>query len=203
MICCVISESLGTAALSEYVDQQGKIEGMNSDASVHNNDYVGIASFNIFSGIFTATIFGAAFFFDLFWPERHESRAVRIAWRVCAVIACVFGLADAIALTVIVATKSAYISGVSAAEARRLLGEDVKGAPLTYRRSGRALASVIFLWPGIVFTFASAYILFRSIMHDDQYGPFSSSARTEQKLKQETGASPVHDQDPEAGMIGN
>jgi hypothetical protein len=36
---------------------------------------------DIFVGIFVATIFGAAFFFDLFWPERHESLSVKLAWK--------------------------------------------------------------------------------------------------------------------------
>jgi hypothetical protein len=53
---------------------------------MYNNDYVGIGSFNIFVGVFVATIFGAAFFFDLFWPERTESRAVKRAWRVRAAV---------------------------------------------------------------------------------------------------------------------
>jgi hypothetical protein len=78
---------------------------------VHNNNFIGIASFNIFNGIYVATIFGAAFFFDLFWPERYESRAVKLAWKICSVIACAISLATALAYTYIVASKSAYVTG--------------------------------------------------------------------------------------------
>lgn len=47
MLFCVISESIGTAALSHYVDQQDEIERLHSSAKVHNNDFVGIASFSM------------------------------------------------------------------------------------------------------------------------------------------------------------
>ena len=135
MILCVCSESIGTAALSgqlvkgapvspktltgiifnsDYVKQQSLIERLHSSASVHNDDFVGIASYNIFVGIFVATIFGAGFFFDLFWPERHESKSVRLAWKICAVLACVMCLADALALTVIVARHSSTITANTA-----------------------------------------------------------------------------------------
>jgi hypothetical protein len=120
---------------------------------MYNNDYVGIGSFNIFVGVFVATIFGAAFFFDLFWPERAESRAVKRAWRICAVLACVLTLACALPYTYIVATRRAYATGVDAAAAETLLREFGKSNPLVYRRNPRAVASVVFLWPGMVFTF--------------------------------------------------
>lgn len=121
MTFCVISESVGTDALTAYADQQKFIERYQPGTYVHNNDFIGIASFNIFQGVYVATIFGAAFFFDLFWPERHESRAVRIAWKICAVIACLMGLADALAYTVIVASHSAKITGFDAPSASQLM----------------------------------------------------------------------------------
>lgn len=91
---------LANDQFADYVAQQNFIETLNTGAQVHNNDFVGIAAYNIFVGIYVATIFGAAFFFDLFWPERHESRVVRMAWKICAVLACIFALGDALALTV-------------------------------------------------------------------------------------------------------
>jgi len=152
MILCVVSESLGTAALSDYVDQQDFLAAQFPTAYVHNNNFIGIASYNIFVGIYVATIFGSAFFFDLFWPERHESRGVKIAWKVCSVFACMLTLACALAYTYIVASKSAYVTGVDAAIAQADLAA-YGGSPLRYRDNGRAIASVVFLWPGTVFTF--------------------------------------------------
>lgn len=85
---------------TEYVDQQEFIGNLDNLAVEFNDDFVGIASYNIFIGIAVATIFGAAFFFDLFWPERKESASVHLAWKICAVVICIMALGDALALTV-------------------------------------------------------------------------------------------------------
>ncbi|KAJ9632485.1 hypothetical protein H2203_000890 [Taxawa tesnikishii (nom. ined.)] len=154
MILCVVSESLGTAVLSDYIDQEDYLRRQNPAAIEHNDDIVGIGSYNIFNGIYVATIFGAAFFFDLFWPERRESRAVRLAWKICAVLACVFCLASALALTVIVATHSAYVTGVPQSEANRLITDSGKHQSLVYHTNPRAVASAVFIWPGFVATVA-------------------------------------------------
>lgn len=99
-----------------------------------------------------ATVFGSAFFFDLFWPERQESKAVKLAWKACSILACMLTLSCALAYTYIVATQSAHITGPDPAASQRLL-VDYAGSPLRYRDNGRAIASVVFLWPGMVFTF--------------------------------------------------
>lgn len=83
------------------MDQQdGIYRRSHGRANVHNDDYIGIASYNIWVGISVATIFGSGFFFDLFWPERHENKAVKIAWKVSSVVVSFMALADAIAMTV-------------------------------------------------------------------------------------------------------
>ncbi|RAR15974.1 gpi ethanolamine phosphate transferase 2 [Stemphylium lycopersici] len=130
------------------------VSRLDSNVTVHNNNFVGIASYNIFVGIFVATIFGAAFFFDLFWPERFEAPGVKTAWRVCSIFACMFTLSCALAYTYIVASQSAYVTGTNAANAARLLAL-YGGSPLRYSTNGRAIASVVFLWPGMIFTFVS------------------------------------------------
>jgi lipid-A-disaccharide synthase-like uncharacterized protein len=229
MILCVVSESLGTAALSgtislfntililvamdsacdhprvvtianaqtDYVDQQKVVSNLDPNVTVHNNNFVGIASYNIFVGIFVATIFGAAFFFDLFWPERAESRGVKIAWKLCSILACLLTLSDALAYTYIVASKSAQVSGTNDENAQRLLSQFRKASetPLQYSKNGRAVASIVFLWPGTIFTFvrydtpvssipsllltynSSTYLLWHSLAHIDTYGPMSTHAR--------------------------
>jgi tellurite resistance protein TehA-like permease len=67
---------------------------------IHNNSFIGAASYNIFVGIAVAFIFGAAFFFDLFWPERHECKHVRISWKISAVVVTIMMLSSALTLTV-------------------------------------------------------------------------------------------------------
>jgi len=181
MILCVVSESVGTAALSgtsspplspspshatppppfknidqtkkDYVDQQSGMQSRSlSPIQVHNNSYIGIASYNIFIGISVATIFGSGFFFDLFWPERVESHAVKIAWKISAVLVSFAALADAVAMTVIVATRRVTVTGVGFAEGERLFGLNGKPDPV-YRRNAYCVASCVILWPGVVFSF--------------------------------------------------
>lgn len=175
MICCVVSESVGTAALTDYVKQQSRIERLHSSARVHNDDFVGIASYNIFVGIAVATIFGAAFFFDLFYPERYEPRNIRWAWRISALVVTLMTLADALALTVIVATGKSWISADS--EDARQIAQHRLNPPLVYRHNARAIASVVFLWVGLCGTIASCIVLWLYYQHLDTYGAKSHTAR--------------------------
>jgi len=177
MILAIISESVGTAALSDYVDQQDGISTRSGGrAMVHNNSFIGIASYNIFVGIYVSTILGSGFFFDLFWPERTETRSVRLAWKICAVLACAMIFADALALTVIVARNHAYITGVSAELAQTLYNNN-KTPNFIYRKNAYCVTSAVFIWPAALATFYSTYIMFKSHVHDDKFGPKSSKFR--------------------------
>lgn len=103
-VCDLRLQKLGlilTCPRLDYVDQQDGISVRTGGrATVLNDDIVGIFSYNIFVGIAVATIFGSGFFFDLFWPERKESKSVRLAWKICSVVVSIMALADALALTV-------------------------------------------------------------------------------------------------------
>jgi len=48
---------------------------------------------------------------------------------------------------------------------------------MKYRDNGRAIASVVFLWPGFIATVASTWLLWHSIAHIDLYGPKSKHAK--------------------------
>ncbi|KAF2850067.1 hypothetical protein T440DRAFT_113508 [Plenodomus tracheiphilus IPT5] len=183
MILTVVSESLGTAALSDYNHQQKRLTHQNPNTSIHNNDFIGIASYNIFVGVYVATIFGSAFFFDLFWPERHESGAVKLAWKICSLLACAFTLSCALAYTYIVATRKVGVFGPRVGK--------TGGPALRFRDNGRAVASVVLLWLGMVFTFVSTYLLWHSIAHIDAYGPKSKHGRAGDDVVDGMGEKPV------------
>lgn len=51
---------------------------------------------------------------------------------------------------------------------------------MRYASNGRAIASVVFLWPGMVFTFLSTWLLWHSLAHIDRFGPKSTHARKEE-----------------------
>ncbi|OJJ80415.1 uncharacterized protein ASPGLDRAFT_51628 [Aspergillus glaucus CBS 516.65] len=178
MILCVCSEAVGTAALSDYLDQQSQIQGQHPGVKVHNNDFIGAASYNIWAGVSVAWVFGGAFFFDLFWPERHEDRGIRWAWKFCAVAESIMMLASALAMTIITATHSAEITGTDAASARQYWEESMKKPALRYYTNPKAVASVVLAWPGVVGTIASTIILWLSHKHDDEFGPKSNYGRS-------------------------
>ncbi|KAK4619704.1 hypothetical protein CLAFUW4_11299 [Fulvia fulva] len=197
LIFCVVSESLGTAALSDMLDAQDFVKGLDHNVYVYNNDYIGVASFNIFAGVFVAFIFGAAFFFDLFWPARRESRAVMLAWQICGVLAVAFMTGTAFALTVITAMRCQYFRSAdgipfTAAYGQSLLSQFKKdgGTPLCYRDNGRAVAAVVFVWLGFLSVVGSCILLFMSISHYKKLGPYSTHARPT-----------VEEKDPEAGHL--
>lgn len=90
--------------------------------------------------------------FDLFWPERHESKSVMIAWKVCGVLSCVFYLANALWLTVVASRHCGYFRGATYDYGESLLAHFTKdgGTPLCYRHNPRIIASVVFVWLGFV-----------------------------------------------------
>ena len=108
------------------------------------------------------------------------------------------------------------MTGTNAAETTVLLAE-YGGSPLAYRHNGRAIASVVFLWPGMVFTVVrcvslrwlwggrglltsdySTYLLWHSIDHIDMYGPMSTHARTRDDV-----AKPVTEKPIENGSLAD
>ncbi|KAK2627344.1 hypothetical protein QTJ16_003310 [Diplocarpon rosae] len=177
MILCVCSESVGTASLSDYVDQKEYLyERSDGRALVQSNDIISIFSYNILVGVAVATIFGSGFFFDLFWPERHESVSVKWAWKISSVVVSFMALADVLALTFIVAANRANIRGLSAQEEAFWFQVSGKPNPI-YRKNGYNVASVVLLWPGVIASFASTYIMWKSIAHNDIYGPKAAAYR--------------------------
>jgi len=150
MIFLVVSESLGTAVLSDYIDQQNELQDQFPGIDVFNNNYVGIASYNIFIGVSAAIIFGAAFFFDLFFPDRYEPRWVQNMWMGSAIFSCIAGLGDALAYTVILSLRRERISHYNLNDPALIEALDAthNTTPILYRQSGRAVASVVFLWVG-------------------------------------------------------
>jgi len=179
MVFCVISESVGTAALSNYRDQAKDIERLGLPGGTEwSGDYIGVASYNIFNGIFVACVFGAAFFFDLIFPERREDRGIRRAWKWSAVATCFTTLASAIAMTVIFSTRSSRIDGTPEQQAYITQVLRDNGAdPLKYSENKLTKASLAFIWPGWVACLAATWVLWKSDKWVVKNGPWSASER--------------------------
>lgn len=177
MIFLVVSESLGTAVLSDYIDQQNELQGQFPGIDVFNNNYVGIASYNIFIGVSAAIIFGAAFFFDLFFPDRYEPRWVQNMWMGSAIFSCVAGLGDALAYTVILSLRRERISHYNLEDPALIEALDAthNTTPILYRQSGRAVASVVFLWVGWCCAIASTVVMIMFYRYYRKYGTAKST----------------------------
>ena len=121
-------------------------------ARIHTGDVVASFAFSTFSGVFLGLLFGAAVFFDLFWPEREEARCIQWTWKLGAAAASVFQLAASLATTVVVGTRGVHIYGVSMEE-DNIIRMSWKGTPLVYRQEKRALAAVVTCWVTWLFTF--------------------------------------------------
>lgn len=103
--------------------------------------------------------------FDLFWPERHESKSVMIAWKTGGVLSCIFYLANALWFTVIAARNCGYFRGASHQYGQSLLSQFTKdgGTPLCYRHNPRIVASAVFVWLGFISVVPRCVILPREI----------------------------------------
>lgn len=112
MLICLAAECTGTYSLSKYQSLQGHIEGISGNtASVYANDILSAEITAIVFCVFVATVFGANFFFNLFWPRRVYPQWVYRAYEVSAVVITLGVFAAALSSTVIVARNEAYVVG--------------------------------------------------------------------------------------------
>lgn len=78
---------------------------------------------------------------------------MRIAWKVCGVLAAIFHLASALTLTVITSTRQSHIRNdkiLTVGQEQYWWDQYSKHAeaPLDYKKNGRAVAAVVFAWLG-------------------------------------------------------
>ncbi|KAH8808821.1 hypothetical protein F5884DRAFT_753338 [Xylogone sp. PMI_703] len=171
-----VVNGVGISTLKQYNKIQGKNIPDFPNASVDTSDFVGSFAFNVFACVFLAIFFGAAVFFDLFWPEREEAPVIQWTWKLCAAASSTFMLAASLAITVIVAAHGVQINGVTA-EQERIIRANWDGPSLEYRHDGRALATVVTCWVTAVFTIWSTIIMWRAYAHNNKYGPFADHKR--------------------------
>lgn len=97
MLVCLAAECTATYSLSKYQDLQKKVEKTSpyaGTASLYNNDIVNAEILTIVFCVFVATIFGADFFFLLFFPKRTYPRWYNLS-RKAAAVAITAGLTAA------------------------------------------------------------------------------------------------------------
>ncbi|KAK1227471.1 hypothetical protein PQX77_009534 [Marasmius sp. AFHP31] len=170
MLIGLAAECTATYSLSKYEKQQEHIENWTGGrATVKNNDIIDAEILTIIFCVFVATIFGADFFFLLFFPRRrYPSWYVRTK-KAMAVVISAGMLAAALMSTIVVATGEADVRDVGPEEAQALTDLFFR-PPLQYNKWAVNIAYVCLLWPAFLATAASTVIMFIAADHDERHG---------------------------------
>ena len=87
MLTCLAAECTATYSLAKYDALQDHIvHYSHGHAGLHNHDILVAESMTICFSVFVATLFGADFFFLLFWPRRLYPYWYNLTKKVLAVI---------------------------------------------------------------------------------------------------------------------
>jgi len=170
MLICLAAECTATYSLSKYEFLQDNVESLSGyTAQLHNNDLIAAQCLTIVFCVFVATLFGADFFFLLFFPKQTYPRWYNSTKKGLAVGITLGLFAAALMSTVIVGQRSATVTGVSPEVAERYI-EFFFRPPLQYRTWPTNIAYVVLLWFGLFATAASTVLLFWCANHDERYG---------------------------------
>ncbi|KAG6860826.1 hypothetical protein C0995_007157 [Termitomyces sp. Mi166 len=122
MNLCLAAECTATYSLSKYEDLQRHVgDYTNNAAKVYNNDIIAAEVLTIVFCVLVATLFGADYFFLIFWPERKYPRWYNIARIGCALFILIGLWTAALASTVIVAAHAAGFTGVDEQKKQEIL----------------------------------------------------------------------------------
>jgi len=177
MLTCLAAECTATYSLAKYTALEDHIEDYsNHRAKVKVHDILVAESMTICFSVFVATLFGADFFFLLFWPRRLYPIWYNTVKKVLAVAITGGVFASAVLSNVVVGRHSARIEHVSHEEAKALTDIYFR-PPLRYASWPTNIAYVGLLWIGFIFTVASTVVLFMAVDHDETYGIEPKQAR--------------------------
>jgi ABC-type cobalt transport system substrate-binding protein len=170
MIISLAAECTATYSMSRYQSHQSRIEALSGyTAHVHNNDIIAAACTTIVFSVLVATLFGADFFFLVFWPRRLYPQWYNITREMLAVVITLGMAASSLMTTVVVAKHAEYITGVDGATVQALLAVHHR-PPLIYRHFRQNIAWVVLIWIAFLSTVVATAIMFISVAHDTKYG---------------------------------
>jgi len=170
MNLCLAAECTATYSLSKYNDLQTNVEQTNGHLPhLHNNDIIAAEVLTIVFCVFVATLFGADMFFLLQFPRRTYPKWYNSSRKGLAVGITMGVLAAALMSTIVVARKSAFITGVDEATKQELV-QFFYRPPLKYNQWPTNIAYIVLLWLGWLCTLASTIFMFMSVQHDERFG---------------------------------
>lgn len=139
MLICLAAECTATYSLSKYDDLQTHVKASALASGptrphLHKIDLKTAEVLTIVFCVFVATLFGADFFFLLFFPRRVYPQWYNVARKALAVWITLGVLSGALMSSVVVARSSAFITGVDDATQLQLV-RSFHRPPLSERSS--------------------------------------------------------------------
>lgn len=171
MLVCLAAECTATYSLAKYEKLQDHVEALSGHiASLHNDDIVASSDVTIVFCVLVATLFGADFFFLLFFPKRRYPQWYHAIKKACAVFITLGLLGATLMSTIVVASHHASIRHVTEEEADQLRAVYYR-PPTQYNKWHVNVAWVVLLWIGWLATLASTIVMFVATDHDERLGP--------------------------------
>ncbi|KAK7025478.1 hypothetical protein VNI00_016007 [Paramarasmius palmivorus] len=165
MLIGLSAECCATYSLAKYDNLAEHVNFWSGGrATLHKNDSYSSSVVSIIFCVFVATLYGADFFFLLFFPRRLYPR-----WYVWTKEALAVIITAVEQSKIVIATRSAYLTGVSQEEARSLL-ELFFRPPLEYKTWAVNIAWIVLIWPAFLATAASTVLMFVAAEHDATHG---------------------------------
>ncbi|KAF6746987.1 hypothetical protein DFP72DRAFT_921235 [Ephemerocybe angulata] len=178
MSVSLAAECTATYSLSKYNSHQSHIESYPFpsaspvQATENNESLIRAAISTIVFCVFVATVFGADFFFLLFFPRRRYPLWWHRLRSGAAVVVMLGVFASAVASTVVIATQEATIYGPGVTEdVRQQVIQAYARPPLRYRTWPQNIAWAVLVWLAFALTAASTALLLRASAYDKRYGP--------------------------------
>ncbi|EAU83383.2 hypothetical protein CC1G_09077 [Coprinopsis cinerea okayama7 len=170
MITALSAECTATYSLSKYNFHESDIEEASGHTMVvFNNDIYAAQCVTIVFCVLVATLFGADFFFLVFWPRRKYPQWYNGAKKGLAVGITMGMAAAALMSTIIITTHAAFVVGPDESTIVTML-QRFDWPPLVYRRYPHNIAWMVLIWIAFVSTLASTVLMFMAAAHDERHG---------------------------------
>ncbi|GIZ36584.1 hypothetical protein CKM354_000005400 [Cercospora kikuchii] len=169
-----VCSGVSNVATTRYQDRRDDVEEKNPNISVDVDDLSNIRLVLTVIGGVWGLIFGMAFLFDLWWPERRESKLMSLSWKLSAILGTLAQLGATLATTAVIASGDVDIQGQDQALAERLLA--AWPSP-NYREDGAAIATIVITWFCLAFMAGSTAVMWKSYSLCEEFGPFANCRR--------------------------
>ncbi|KAJ5731327.1 uncharacterized protein N7483_005835 [Penicillium malachiteum] len=136
---------VGVASLVDYIHQREHLVALVENSKIYDRAFIIVGSYPIFASLFIAII--SCLGFALLYLQYSLSNFTKLSWRASVILAVTCFTGDALALTIIVATKDVTYDNVGP-HVTVYMDEAVgsSGVPLDYRHDPKVLAAVVFTW---------------------------------------------------------